>query len=572
MKDLAWVAEKGSSMRLMGCLLAWVCVQSDLRCLERGTLSWLAMVVPRLDAGTSAVHRSRSKGAPPIRLGRLEGLVVALRSTSSSEAASEAFAAEHGTESWTLLAVLYVNLLHGVRGVPKGRWRDADATAVSNLQAAVQRVLRLDVSVTRTVETVEKELSSRFVSYTGEEIPRMEPLSVDQVLPALPPAGHGGSVSVLDWTKGRTRSFLVHPAECVMVDEGQKHPKLQAKVHILESDQMKVAEILVERHICNWIEEETVLRYRGEKVLNGMFGVAKNTSLEDGRPHLRVIMNLIPSNSVLHQLSGCVQDLPGITQYISVVLEENERLQLCQSDMQSAFYLFRLPPEWQPLLSFNFEVDGSQIGKTPRKRYHLACSVLPMGWTSAVSVMQEISQMLIEKSGADLNSQVRRTRPLPGWLTESLKTARSEKREWFHVYLDNFFAGERLEEDHPGGQACVLHRQVENAWAEAGVLTSAKKPVHNAAEVQELGAQVDGAGKMLGASAGRLIKLLQTTCVVLAKERIPRKWLQVLSGRWVHVLQFRRAGMSGLHYVWKWSGGKRWVGRSNCSLGKNYVP
>ena len=101
------------------------------------------------------------------------------------------------------------------------------------------------------------------------------------------------------------------------------------------------------------------MRFRGEKVLNGMFVVAKSGLLEDGRPHLRVIMNLIPSNSVLHQLSGCVQDLPGITQYISVVLDDNERLQMCQSDMQSAFYLFRLPDSWKPMLAFNFEVGGS---------------------------------------------------------------------------------------------------------------------------------------------------------------------------------------------------------------------
>ena len=38
-----------------------------------------------------------------------------------------------------------------------------------------------------------------------------------------------------------------------------------------------------------------MISFRGAKVLNGMFGLVKGALLEDGRSHLRVIMNLIPS-------------------------------------------------------------------------------------------------------------------------------------------------------------------------------------------------------------------------------------------------------------------------------------
>jgi len=81
------------------------------------------------------------------------------------------------------------------------------------MRAAVQRVLRLDQQIVRSPEAVEKELSSRFISYSGEEVPRMEPLSCDQITPALPPPGHGGSIPVTDWTAGRTRSFLLRPED-----------------------------------------------------------------------------------------------------------------------------------------------------------------------------------------------------------------------------------------------------------------------------------------------------------------------------------------------------------------------
>lgn len=557
LKDFEEVCRAGGSLKRMGALLAWLTLRAELEAFSAGKVTPLRAVLPPVDAGLCAVHRFQHKEALPLRLGQLEGLVGVLAKASFADAGDEGFAQEYGEDSWVFLSVLFVNSLHGRRGVLKGRWRAVDATAVLTMRAAVQRALRLDSMTFRPPEEVEKELSSRFISYTGEEVPKMEPLSWEQIRPALPPVGHGGSIGVVNWTRGRTRSFLLHPEDCVVKDEGQRLPKLQARVHVKEGDLMKVAEQLVERNICGWVDWESVLEFRGEKVFNGLFGVAKSAKLDDGRSHLRVIMNLIPSNAVLHQLSGCVQELPSITQYMSLVLEDGESLSLCQSDMTSAFYLFRLPEEWERYLAFNVVVQGSQIGLEPSKKYCLACRVLPMGWSSAVSVMQEVSQILLEKGGADLSLQVSRTRPLPSWLTACLKESRESRRAWYHIYLDNYFSGERIGAGEAGGEAALLHHEAEEIWNKAGVLSSEKKRVRDASEVEELGAQVDSDAKLIGASAGRLLKLLQTTCLVLSKERIPRKWLQVVCGRWVHVLQFRRAGMSSLSAVWRCIGGKR---------------
>jgi hypothetical protein len=97
------------------------------------------------------------------------------------------FSTAFGEESWVFLSVLFVNWLNGSRGVPRGRWRKTDLNAVTCLRAAVQRALRLDKVVERSLAAVEKELASRFVSYTGEEVPKMEPLSCEQIIPGLPP-------------------------------------------------------------------------------------------------------------------------------------------------------------------------------------------------------------------------------------------------------------------------------------------------------------------------------------------------------------------------------------------------
>ena len=74
-------------------------------------------------------------------------------------------------------------------------------------------------------------------------------------------------------------------------------------------------------------------------------------------------MNLIPSNATLLQLQGSVQNLPGVCQYLSIVLDSGETLKLYQSDMTSAFYLFGLPPQWKRFLCFNLMVSGGEIGR-----------------------------------------------------------------------------------------------------------------------------------------------------------------------------------------------------------------
>ena len=39
-----------------------------------------------------------------------------------------------------------------------------------------------------------------------------------------------------------------------------------------------------------------------------------------------------------------------------------EEVKIHQSDMSSAFYLFRLPAQWKPYLAFNVLAQGEDIG------------------------------------------------------------------------------------------------------------------------------------------------------------------------------------------------------------------
>ena len=322
--ELLRVTRDGSNLARAGCILMWLHVHAEYAHLTGEKVSQVAWLLSMGSAGRSAVHRRPKREAFPIRLGELVTVKDALANAPYELVLDEGFVSQWATDCWTYLSVVSCNWLHGCRGVPAGRWRKVEVTAVSTLRATVERTLQQDFWLSRTVAAVEKELSARFVSYSGEEVPKMEVLSFERGRAALPPEGHGGSIPVLEWTKGRTRTFLMHPEECVAEDVGQTLPKLQAKVHIETADRLRFAELLVSRGVCAWVNYENVFTYRGEKVLNGMFAVAKSTVLESGETAQRVIMNLIPSNACLLQLEGRVQGLPGVTQYLSMTLDGNK--------------------------------------------------------------------------------------------------------------------------------------------------------------------------------------------------------------------------------------------------------
>lgn len=559
---IARLAEAGTSLGRLGVCMAWMVCNAEVAKQTSSSLKAIWGLLAGMDAGPKAVHRSYKKGAYPLRLGRLRDLWGKLVRLSFEDACVMELDEGLKEEAWLFCVVQYCNFLAGCRAFDFRRWRGWEEKVISTLRNSVVRTLAQDAVVDRSASSVEKELSSRFLFYTGEEIPKLEILTVAQVTPSLPPKSHGGAIRAVNWVSGRTRKFLENPEDC-MKDFSctGEIPKLQARVHIATDDRLELAKLLVERGICGWTEESKVLAVGGRKVLNGMFGVPKASVLSDGRPVLRLIMNLIPSNAVMQQIQGSVAELPMVTQYLSITLEEGETLRMAQSDMTAAFYLFGLEESWMRFLCFNLCLDGSEIGKVPGVAYYLSCRVLPMGWSSAVSVMQEISQSLLHCFGLPREVQVKRTKGLPLWLCESLRNAGSSKRAWWRIYLDNFFAGEKCEKDKEAEGSNALHAAAERAWEKSGVISSEKKRLSAAVKVDELGARFSGDEQYLGVSGERLIKVIQTTAVVLSKVQVPKKWLQVVAGRWVHVLQFRRSGMSTLHILWKWISGKRIGGR-----------
>ena len=152
--------------------------------------------------------------------------------------------------------------------------------------------------------------------------------------------------------EGTRRWFLDHPEESLL-DVPVDGVRLQAKVHVENDEALALCQLLVQRNICSWIPDDEVLTVQGQKVLSGMFAVGKGTFLEGGDEVQRLIMNLIPNDACFKHSQGGTADLPSITQYFGLVLDRSDRLVYFQSDMTSAFYLFKIPVCCSKMMAFS---------------------------------------------------------------------------------------------------------------------------------------------------------------------------------------------------------------------------
>jgi hypothetical protein len=408
-----------------------------------------------------------------------------------------------------------------------------------------------------TAESWQNEMKGRQVGYNGEEITTCHSLTWEQVIPSLPPETHGGCIEAVDWVNTRTREFLLNPKLLLKDPAEVQLPKMPGRIHIDPADRVRIAQELVRRNICDWIPLSQVYQVGSTPILNGLFGVAKPTLLENRLPVLRLIMNLVGSNATQLQLTGGTSTLPSITSWQSIVVDQGEHLEMNQSDMSSAFYLFKLPAIWKRYLSFNLVVKPDEVGCSGSELLALACTVIPMGWLSSVGIMQEISENILKAHQLDPRNQVVRGRALPPWFSDILDHAFVQDRHWWHVYLDNFCTGERIDPLKPSVRGRLCHVAAERAWESAGVLSSEKKRVSAATRAVELGAEIDGTLATLGVSTEKLVKVIQATLWLCCQRLINRKVLQIIAGRWVFILQFRRPGMAFLEKTWVFIGGKQ---------------
>ena len=128
---------------------------------------------------------------------------------------------------------------------------------------AIQRTLKFDCGPPLEFEKVGSELVSAKVDYGGIEIGRCEKLTLEQILPALPPLGRGGSVQLIEHVSEGTKRILEAPEKLLKGSFDHPRPKVPGSVHFGGGEKRKVCDKLIRRGICQWIKSSEVVSVEG---------------------------------------------------------------------------------------------------------------------------------------------------------------------------------------------------------------------------------------------------------------------------------------------------------------------
>ena len=309
--------------------------------------------------------------------------------------------------AWSLLVTMALNQLYGCSPPFPLRRRGAGVQkSLELVRSRVNRFLSQELSFDFSLEEVWEDVKSKTVSYSGEEVAVAQTLTLNQVIPSMPPLGHGGCVELSPLLTGKSRDLLEHP-EKILLPEMERGPsRPTAKVHLKQGEEAAFFELLHERGVITYVDEDEVFSDSRGKYLSGLFGVPKpNKFTTEHQPVLRLIMNLIPINDAMGVILGDIQELPSASVWQQLVLAEDQSLTVSQADMVTWHLLF---------ICFACHVHGAGY-------VYPACQVLPMGWSSSVGLMQMASRELLLRARLPPGDELRKQSRVPRWFLNEQK-------------------------------------------------------------------------------------------------------------------------------------------------------
>ena len=487
---------------------------------------------------------------------------------------------------WRLLSVIVLNGEHG-------HWQ-VIAPAASHAETAaqakcLQHLTQCCAWWTRAPLQVRPEVDfytlsrSKQVDYSGDEVLKALPLRLGELMPGLPEDGVAGSLDASAIADDTVQRWLLDPTVTLLEPASWPDPLPAASMKVDREHWFEIVGLLFKKRILVPIDFEEIFKVRGKPVLNGVFAVEKKGTPLPGELRVtRLIMNLVPANSLQKLMAGDLGTLAGSAHWASIQLRKGEALLWSGDDQRGAFYAWSLPAAWRGLMTFKWPVPGRIVGRPDVDMIYVASGVIPMGWLNAVSLFQHLHRragLMSQPSGAGLvpSQEWRRDRPVPAGAVEGGGC-------WFQFYLDDFDCPEKVDMASWKTLANTMsqtHAQQRGAYKRIGIGISAEKAHVREPRVVRMGAEVDG---LLGILSAPVAKMLEVgwLCVWLMSQGpvCPRVLMMVL-GRLVRVFEFRRPLTGLLNDVWPkaiWGqkkslrhAGIRELIRSVCLLGLAHV-
>ena len=411
------------------------------------------------------------------------------------------------------------------------------------LESFLHDIRRLS-EITETVDEFDwaEFFRCRTIDYRGEEVKTARSFSWANIGPTLPK--EIGIVQLRDVCEQGCQYYVDHFPEFLKPVEDWPHVK-NSRVMVRDSDWPEVAANLVKAGVCQVIPESEVFKVRGKPLLNGLFGVEKGEDCS-GVPLYRLIMNLVPLNSLCLSLAADIGGLPHWLGMNPFALEPTEGLLVSSEDVRCFFYTLGLPRSWVPFLAFNRTVPESLKLRGCEEPCYLASVVLPMGFLNSVGIAQHVHRVLVSRASprpqVDLPSrEIRKDLPLP-----------ETPRAW-RVYLDNYDLLEKFPWEVLAVERGSVAPDVEGlrgSYGHVGMPRHTGKTVSRQPLAEVQGAVVDGVRGMAYPKGSKLVKYTVMAILFCQLSHCSQRQAQVICGGLVYFTTFRRQLLGSLNLCW----------------------
>ena len=303
--------------------------------------------------------------------------------------------------------------------------------AVSLLAQQMDRTMMKAETLPKMGKLSESLNSKRF-DYSGNPVEHMLELDAKKVIEAWPRPGAAAKVDITTLLSSEALAAIGDPKDWWLPHDKKPSRTTRSKVRASDETWFEICRAAHERGMMRPVNDEDLCKDReGHFVVNGAGGVAKRKEKNGEVVELqRFISILIPSNEHSVQLPGEQDSLPYVGQLTGIVLEEEDDLYLYSEDFTSAFNLFAVPPAWSVHFAFSKKVKASAFGGDERLMVRPALSVIPMGWKSAVTLVQAaVRHIVFDRCQIPRQTSLEKNQPIPPL---------EKGGTMMVVYLDNF--------------------------------------------------------------------------------------------------------------------------------------
>ena len=201
-------------------------------------------------------------------------------------------------------------------------------------------------------------------------------------------------------------------------------------------------------------------------------------------------------------------------------------------DFTSAFNLFAVPESWLPHFAFSKKVCASAFGGTKGHEVRPALAVVPMGWHSAVALIQAaVRNIVFTRCGVPRATSVEKGLPLPG------------TNEMTVVYLDNFDELRKVRKfgsELELGRASPAHQRFNEVCDELGLSRNRAKQLIMSLTGGIQGGELDGKTGILKVAKDKLLSFVAISLGMLQSENGKEFHIRHWTGKAAFVAAFRR--------------------------------